>query len=537
MSRASVLAPCSDALCDTTPAVRDFISGLSGACALPSSDDGTGHDSHCGPRCLQAMGHVFLTSLLCVSRLARKRQLLLRRLERHAAPPSPSADTTTDHTAFVRLVLSLLEPTKVAQATTAPCASAPGDDGAPPEAAPLPWWAATSAPSESAQDVVYTALCVGDNAELRQENAPDGSLARLTTAHCRIVLRSIPVPTFSAATTDELTLDAELGASAISKAGDDGRAPDASRRAGVNAEAAADVCVARALKDFDACVRHHEEACLRQIAEVVGSLQQLLEQPATEVGRTGEVASKDVPPDGAVGDVSQLGSCTSPLHEWTVDVPIYGVVLRIEDTQATRLKRVRRLTTPLLQAATGCGDVRGGPLGPVTQVLTKLHTWCTASRTAASSPSSASLGTPSCTPALPTLTCSQVKELRQLIARLLEDSQGAAAASPPGPANPTTVSYSAPRVSVAPACVVHCQLGVSRSPSVVMLFYMDMLAPQLRAAASAAAEPLAIFNGLLGALVRARRQVRPNVCFAAQLISLWQQLMQPDTPVGLPRVN
>ncbi|AIN96495.1 hypothetical protein LPMP_130660 [Leishmania panamensis] len=549
---------CSDTLCDTTPAVIHFINGISTACTSPSSGGSALQDGHCEQTPLPVMGHIFLTSLLCVSRLARKRQLLLQSVQLPASPPTASATpsveeitaqsmdqppsaTAAGNTTFVRLVLSLLGQTMTKRAAPAPRASAPGDGNASPQAAPLPWWPATSAPRQSTQDVVYVVQCVGgesdgagDNAGLCQAHVPSGGHAPVTsstTANCRIILRSSPVPIFSSEMMAELALDAEQCASVASRTGYGSRAPGTDSSEDVDAEAVADSCVARALEVFDSCVRHHEEACLRQISKLGDLLEQLLERPAAEVHSAGEVASKGAPSATTTSDISQLGSCVSQLYEWTIDVPIYGVVLCVKDTHATRLERVHRLTTPLLQAATGCGDAAGGPLGPVTQTLAKLHTWCAASTTTASSTSSTSLGTPSCTPAIRTLTRSHVTELRRFVAGHFEKPQ-TAAARPLGPANPATVSYGASLASATPACIVHCQLGVSRSPSVVMLFYMDVFAPQLRAALSAAAAPLSIFDGLLSALVQARPQVRPNVCFAAQLLSLWKQWMRSGTPVG-----
>ncbi|AYU77144.1 Dual specificity phosphatase, catalytic domain containing protein, putative [Leishmania donovani] len=548
---------CRDTLCDTTPAVIDFLNGLSTAASKsPCSGDGALQHGHNAQSCMPVMGHVFLSSLLCVSRLARKRQLLLKSLKPSALPPrasatpsmegiavqSPSAAGAGD-TVFVRLVLSLLGHALMRQATMAPCAAAPGDN-ASLQAAPLPWWPATSAPSESAQDFVYDVQCVGDeddragdNVGFSEEHAPGVGhtpFTASTSVHCRIVLRSHPVAIFSPAMMSELTLDAEQRTSVASRTGCHGGAPGADSSEAVDAEAVSGSCVARALEVFDARVRDHEEACLRQIAEIVGSLQRLLEKPATEVQSPGGLASTGFPSESANGDASRLGGCASPLHEWTIDVPIYGVVLCIEDTHATRLERVRRLTTPLLQAATGCGNAAGGPLGPVTQVLSKLHTWCAAS-TAASFTSSASPDAFSCVPGIRTITRMHVTELRQLVDSHLKDSQTAAARLP-GPAYPATVGYDASQALAAPACVVHCQLGVSRSPSVVMLFYMDVLASQLRAAASAAEAPLDIYHGLLNALVQARHQVRPNVCFSAQLLSLWRRSMQLDTPASPTRV-
>lgn len=548
---------CRDTLCDTTPAVIDFLNSLSPASKSPSTGGGGApQDGHNVQSCMPVMGHVFLTSLLCISRLARRRQLLLQSLQQSALLPRASAmpsmeNVTVQHrsaaaaeagdTVFVRLVLSLLGHTVMKQATKAPCTATPGDN-ASPQAVPLPWWAATSAPSEHAQDVVYDVQCVddaddrvGDNVGLSKEHAPEAGHTPFTArtgAHCRIVLRSHPVVIFSPAMMSELALDAEQRASVASRNGCHGGAAGTDSSEAVDAEAVTGSCVARALEVFDARVRHHEEACLRQIAEIVGSLQRLLEKPATEVEKPGELASTGLPSDSANGDAARLDGCASPLHGWTVDVPIYGVVVCIEDTHATRLERVRRLTTPLLQAATGCGDAAGGPLGPVTQVLSKLHTWCAAST--AASTSSASPGASACTPALRAITRMHVTELRQLVERHLHKSQTAAARLP-GPAYPATVGYDASQTLAAPACVVHCQLGVSRSPSVVMLFYMDMFAPQLRAAASAAEAALNIFHGLLNALVQARHQVRPNVCFSAQLLSLWRRLMQLDTPASPTR--
>ncbi|GET86927.1 hypothetical protein, conserved [Leishmania tarentolae] len=546
-----------DTLCDTTPAVINFLNSLSAASESPCRGNGAQDVHHASP-CMPVMGHVFLTSLRCVSRLARKRQLLLKhlqqpsRLPRESATPSSQdaavqsssvAAEAAGNTVFVRLVLSLLGHALVRPEATAPCTSAP-DGSASPRAAPLPWWTVDSASSESTEDVIYDIQCVldedpqcGANVGPSEKHAPgvgNTPLPPRTPVRCRIILRSNPVAICSPVMMSELALGAEQCASVTPEAGCDGGGPGTGSGETAGTETVTGSCVARTLEVFDTCVRQHEGACLRQISEVVGSLQHFLEKSAKEVQSPGERASTDLPADTVNDDAPPLGGCTSPLHEWIIDVPVYGVTLCIEDTHATRLEHVRRLTTPLLQAATGCGDTAGGPLGPVTQILSKLHVWCAASTTG-SSISSTSTGAVSYTPALGTVARTHVMELRQLVESHLKNLQ-TVTAPPPGSASPAAMCHDASQALAAPACVVHCQLGVSRSPSVVMLFYMDVLAPHLRAASSAAEAPLDTYYGLMNALIQARRQVRPNVCFSAQLLSLWRRLMKLDTPASPTQV-
>ncbi|KAG5509561.1 hypothetical protein JKF63_06266 [Porcisia hertigi] len=518
-----------DTLSDTTPVVINFVNDLAAARTSSGSDYGAQQDRRLRPGCQPVMGNVFLTSLPSLSRLARKRQLLLQTVKSPVSSSCPSAPATARNAVFVRMVLSLRGGAKkeAAMATRAPVS---GDGEASQQTEPLPWWTSSSASNESAQDVVYDVQCMSDTDVRNQERVSGGNHVVLTAIPCRIVLRSKPVPVLSSALVHELALDAQLCATAASGSDDHARTRDTNKSEDVGAEAVSGSCVARALKAFDACVNHHERACLCQIADVVESLQRLLEQPDTEIRGTGERAGEDLSSQGPNDDASRLGSSVSPLHEWTIDVPIYGVVICIEDTQATRLERVRRLTTPLMKAATGCSNAAGGPLGPVTQALAKLHTWCTASTALASVTQSASLSTPAPTPELRPLTSSQVAELHQLVVGHLENPQ-AHTPSLQESGYSAAVNNSTPRALPAPACIVHCQLGVSRSPSVVMLFYMDVFVTQLRMAVSAAAAPMEIFYGLQNALVQARHRVQPNVCFAAQLLSLWNKLMHPNTPI------
>ncbi|KAK7195176.1 Dual specificity phosphatase, catalytic domain containing protein [Novymonas esmeraldas] len=455
-----------DSLSDTTPAVLAYVQGLAKAPPAGDAQDSEGSGASTTPG---ELGHVYITSLRCVSKLARSRQLLLQ----PRAPPSTAS--------FVRVVVSLLGYTLMDQVD--------GSDDS--EAAPLPWWTPTQAKDTKAHDVEYAVALVDDTGGVRS---------------CRIALRSKPVSVFSAAMVDELTVDAQQCSTAATPAPGDGGATRSSNSSSSNSTSSATekaaTCVPRAVAAFHSCVQHHEAATLQNMALGVARL---------------------------LDDHDDGGGAASP--EWMIDVPLYSVVLCVEDTHTTRLHRVQRLTTPLLRAATtgGGGGAADGPLGAVTRVLATLHTWCAASLTSTAPPGSSP---PQCT-----LTHAQLRELHQSMTSLCCAET-----------RPVTGDAAA---AATPACVVHCQLGVSRSPSVVLLFYMDVFASQLRAAVAASVEAavvaessdtataaaatagsasLAVFNGLLGALVLARARVRPNVCFAAQLLSHWAQCTAPHPP-------
>lgn len=525
-----------DALSNTTPAVTGFIKGLTqpadAVSATCSSGSSSGAES--SPH---ATGHVLLTSLMCVSRLARRRQLLLHTEtpagDASAALPPSTAGTNLSRTLLVRLVLSLLGQTMMEVTTANPSSASAGTQEAATGGATLPWWpeGEPTATEERDLDVVYAVRYIdSDAAELGSNTAtaPATATAEVTESACapgagavrRLALRSRPVPVFAAELIEELAEDAQRCADVVmtdSDSDDD----DAAEAAVARAAAAASV-VERARAVADACFRRHEARCLQQLAAVVDAL---LVAPSAAPHPAGAHSAR------VHETLADLASCAAAERaaaaawpEWVVEVPIYGVALRVEDSQATRLARVRRLTTPLLLAATSSGSSNSpaaAPLSAVTHVLALLHSWCTAERHGGS----ALVATP---------TRVQLTALRDLIEHYRvawEGENGAGVEAAASPCSCATLTLS-PCMSAAPACVVHCQLGVSRSPSVVMLFYMDLFATPLRRAVTAAAAAgnedgdaaaLRVFHGLLSALVQARRRVRPNVCFAVQLLALWQQ--------------
>ena len=317
-------------------------------------------------------------------------------------------------------------------------------------------------------------------------------------------------------------------------------------------------CLAAALADFRACVCRHELRSLRSVAHACERLLLRLDVLSSDQREAGN--SEDEGLEG--GSEAQQGGASDAATVIVIPVPMYGVALSMEDNQDTRLERVGHLTTPLLREATG----EQSPLRALTAVLLQLEAWATdaperqhpsratpSEAQAAPSRLLSSQATPDADTAkastahlqLPLLlTRARLSRLHAESLSLLISASSPTFEAPAASIASLDVMKSAAPDVLLPACLVHCQLGVSRSPSVVLLYYMDVFQPQWRRAAqlqSQARRPakessvsaatslvdrtVAVegFYTLLRALVRARARVKPNVCFAVQLLSLWNK--------------
>ncbi|KPA76483.1 hypothetical protein ABB37_07793 [Leptomonas pyrrhocoris] len=614
-----------DAADDTTPAVAAFIRAISipllttsPVAAGNNTSSSTGSLSHqhesgrdvdlCpSAESTRVGGHVLLSSLPRVTALARRRALLMR--------STTSAVGSHAHAGvvFVRLVLSLLSSVAMERIVSPSTSSDERDADSVAHAVPvsnaissstesaalspavssdaseigaaaillLPWCSAEAdAAEEGTADVTYAASCVdeknGNPAQGKHsaEDAnhllsPDGRLSGSPSTssenggfRCHVVLRSYPVAVFSTGVVRSLSQYWHEGPSLARQADAD---HDGAKESASSAFDSTAACLPAALEVFRARVRRHEVRSLRSVAHTCAKLLRELDAftRSEKAKEECEVGSRSRP-----HEVLQRGT------EYVIPVPIYGVALPVEDNQATRLERVGHLTTPLLQEVTGKQSL----MQPLTAVLHQLHEWATTEPPAP--PPFAALATPPAAPSrlsvaatldptspalrLLLLTRTRLLCLQQYVHRALQS--GAAplslSESSTSPIVELEVEKTCPVDLLRPACLVHCQLGVSRSPSVVFLFYMDVFRSCCRRAAlrrsreqhtgggvgirergsSEARDPsncigasadgafevdpdvaVELFHSFLHALVQARPRVKPNVCFAVQLLSQWNK--------------
>ena len=465
------------------------------------------------------------------------------------------------------------------------------DDGGGGDGTTLLPWCTVSAPG--ATDITYVARCVqhetGQSSSSHQcgvhgceedGNAPSSASVSVP-GHgglcCRIEVRSYPVAVFTTNTVRSLSQYWHCVASSAGREREREEVEGKEGGTGAASPAAVDTnssdgssaercCLAAALADFRACVCRHELRSLRSVAHACERLLLRLDVLSSDQREAG--SSEDEGLEG--GSEAQQGGASDAATVIVIPVPMYGVALSMEDNQDTRLERVGHLTTPLLREATG----EQSPLRALTAVLLQLEAWATdaperqhpsratpSEAQAAPSRLLSSQATPDADTAkastahlqLPLLlTRARLSRLHACVTQVLQTESLSLLISASSP------TFEAPAASIAsldvmksaapdvllPACLVHCQLGVSRSPSVVLLYYMDVFQPQWRRAAqlqSQARRPakessvsaatslvdrtVAVegFYTLLRALVRARARVKPNVCFAVQLLSLWNK--------------
>ncbi|KPI88651.1 hypothetical protein ABL78_2255 [Leptomonas seymouri] len=586
-----------DTVDDTTPEVTALIKAIStpGLTAHPASADDTTNkslsvlkehnlveDASHLTEAPRIFGHVLLSSMPRVSALARRRELLVQKTRGAANSPS-SSDVV-----IVRLVLSLLS-TSATGSTLAPT-DTHKHDAQPPtcstltstagnrtahsarlspaislplsstDAPSLPWCSARG--DDETAEITYAARCLddcpgghspgrSDEGDGQRLGSADPSPALSSAARgaacvcCQVVVRSYPVAVFSS---DAMHALAQYWHCDTSPALQGDATTDGKQKTPTPALSTSASCVTSALDEFRERVRRHELHSLLSVARTCEALLREL-----DACRQSEDSTNSQGREAMEGVASRERAVTHS-SKLLIPVPIYGAHLSVEDNQATRLERVGHLTTPLLREVTG----EQSPMRPLTAVLHQIRVWAaeTPQIQPPNAPSSEQHEAPS---TLLLLTRARLLHLREDVRHFIEgESLSRPANYPPDSvATAWDLESRCPLDVLLPACLVHCQLGVSRSPSVVLLFYMDVFRASCRLAArlrsreqhqggdacvsegqttGAGSQPsvtalevdvavMAVFQDLLSALVRARARVKPNLCFAVQLLSLWKKCM------------
>jgi hypothetical protein len=552
-----------DTVNDTTPEVTQLIRELSQTShARTHADTDIKAATHASQDSLHVCGHVLLSGMPRVAILARRRELLLYNTINSSAPSSKAS-----HVVFTRLVLSLLGSTATedkrspvltnsrcslesgaGEASTCAVTTFPTQDGF----TPLPWCPAMAVEEEVA-DVAYNAYCLsGSVAGKSSQPSRLRPFTPTTMAHdkgfaCRLELRSYPVAVLPSSVIRALSQYWHNGptssrgdADKVEEQGHD-MTSDASPSLLGTASSVTAPCVAQALELFRERVCSHERSSLICVTHMCTTLLRRLDTVSAQGSTSPAKSEAECHDNGGLGDGDNEDKL--PI---VIPVPVYGVALAVEDNQATRLERVENFTTPLLREATG---VRS-PMRPLTAILHQLHAWATEDGHKEEEHSLRQ--SVHAVPQL-VLTRERLGKLHRYASHVL--------ACATTPLSDLEVVQRCPLDLVLPACLVHCQLGVSRSPSVVLLFYMHLFRSQWRCSAmqktceaarqmrncsaksedttKAATEKDAstddaditvhlvaaaeVFHSLLAALARARPRVKPNVCFAAQLLALWNK--------------
>ncbi|CAD2219573.1 Dual specificity phosphatase, catalytic domain containing protein, putative [Angomonas deanei] len=93
-----------------------------------------------------------------------------------------------------------------------------------------------------------------------------------------------------------------------------------------------------------------------------------------------------------------------------------------------------------------------------------------------------------------------------------------------------------------PSTIVHCLQGVSRSASVVLIYFMQTYSKflstvrqfeiQNNVSIQTDKSQLVSYAGLLEAVQALRPVVRPNVCFAVEMLALWKRWIEEGGEVA-----